>query len=88
MIHFSAAGRGDDGLAWIFAALSLHQLGREREALELAREELELSRRWGAPRTVGISLRVLGLLEGGIGARQFPRELDGGPIPSLEWGPL
>ena len=35
------------------------------EALALAREELELAREWGAPTTVGRSLRALGLIEGG-----------------------
>jgi DNA-binding CsgD family transcriptional regulator len=47
------------------SALALHLLGRVDEALELARAELELSRRWGAPRAIGISLRALGLIEGG-----------------------
>jgi DNA-binding CsgD family transcriptional regulator/tetratricopeptide (TPR) repeat protein len=45
------------------AALALHALGREDEARELAAEELELARRWGAPRTVGVSLRTLGLVD-------------------------
>ena len=45
------------------AAAALHELGREEEARELASEELELARRWGAPRTVGVSLRVCGLVE-------------------------
>jgi len=56
------------------AALSLNELGRKREALELAREELDLSRRWGAPRTVGISLCALGLVEGGEGGEGLLRE--------------
>jgi DNA-binding CsgD family transcriptional regulator len=47
------------------AALALLQLSRRDEALPLAREELELSRAWGAPTTVGRSLRALGLVEGG-----------------------
>jgi DNA-binding CsgD family transcriptional regulator len=47
------------------AAIALQRLGRSEEARALAREELELSRGWGAPRTVGISLRALGLVEGG-----------------------
>ena len=45
------------------AALALHALGREDEARELAAAELELARQWGAPRTVGISLRTLGLVD-------------------------
>ncbi len=47
------------------AALALHRIGRPDEAVELARAELEASRRWGAPRTIGISLRALGLVVGG-----------------------
>jgi DNA-binding CsgD family transcriptional regulator len=47
------------------AALALHRLGRIDEARELAGGELELSRRWGTPRAIGISLRALGLIEGG-----------------------
>jgi DNA-binding CsgD family transcriptional regulator len=47
------------------AALALHRLGQPQEARELAQEELELSRRWGAARNIGISLRALGLVEGG-----------------------
>jgi tetratricopeptide (TPR) repeat protein len=45
------------------AATALHALGREDEARELATEELELARRWGDPRTVGVSLRALGLVD-------------------------
>ena len=47
------------------AALALRQLGRDHEARQLANQELELSRRWGAARTVGVSLRALALLDGG-----------------------
>ena len=47
------------------AAIAMRRLGRTNEARELARQELELSRLWGAPRTIGISLRALGLVEGG-----------------------
>jgi DNA-binding CsgD family transcriptional regulator len=56
------------------AALALHQLGRTDEARALAAEELELSRRWGAPRTIGVSLRALGLVEGGKTGEQLLRE--------------
>jgi DNA-binding CsgD family transcriptional regulator len=44
----------EDGLA----ARALHALGQEQRALELAQGELERSRRWGAPRTLAISLRT------------------------------
>jgi class 3 adenylate cyclase/DNA-binding CsgD family transcriptional regulator len=40
-------------------------LGETDEALELAREELESARAWGAPRALGRALRLLGLCEGG-----------------------
>jgi DNA-binding CsgD family transcriptional regulator len=56
------------------AALALRELGRVEEARELAREELALSRGWGAPRTVGISLRALGLVEGGPAGELLLRE--------------
>jgi DNA-binding CsgD family transcriptional regulator len=56
------------------AALALHRLQRIDEARGLAREELELSRRWGAPRAIGISLRALGLVEGGTDGEQLLRE--------------
>src|SRR5205814_5406096 len=56
------------------AALSLYRLDRGDEARELAQAELELSRRWGAPRTVGVSARALGLVEGGQAAEQLLRQ--------------
>lgn len=42
------------------AALALHHLERESEARLIADENLELARRWGAPRTLGRALRVAG----------------------------
>jgi DNA-binding CsgD family transcriptional regulator len=45
------------------AAAALHALGRDDEARELASQELELARQWGAPRTVGVALRALGLVD-------------------------
>jgi DNA-binding CsgD family transcriptional regulator len=59
------------------AALALHRLGRAGEAVGLARDELELSRRWGAPHTIGVSLRALGLVEGGARGEQLLREAAG-----------
>ncbi|MBV9536773.1 MAG: AAA family ATPase, partial [Solirubrobacterales bacterium] len=56
------------------AALALHRLGRVDEARELGREELELSRRWGAPRAIGVSLRALGAIEVGAACEQALRE--------------
>ena len=51
-----------------YAAEGLRLLDRHDEARALADEELALARRWGAPHTVGASLRVLGLVEGGEAA--------------------
>jgi DNA-binding NarL/FixJ family response regulator len=44
-------------------AQALDLVGRTQEGIALALEELPLSRRWGAPGTVGRTLRVLGTLE-------------------------
>ena len=53
-------------LAWrSHLALPLLALERREEALELTREEVELARAWGAPRAVGVALRVRGMAEGG-----------------------
>ena len=46
------------------AALSLIALGDCREASRLCAEEIELARRWGASRGLGIALRAAGLAEG------------------------
>ena len=47
------------------AALVYAALGDAGEAQRLAGEQLELAREFGRPRTLGISLRALGLVEGG-----------------------
>jgi ATP/maltotriose-dependent transcriptional regulator MalT len=53
-------------LAWrSHLALALLALDRRDEALELAREEVELARAWGSPRPIGIALRARALAEGG-----------------------
>jgi DNA-binding CsgD family transcriptional regulator len=44
-------------------AQGLDGLDRTDEGIALCEEELELSREWGAPRTVGRTLRVLGTLK-------------------------
>jgi DNA-binding CsgD family transcriptional regulator len=62
-------------LAWrSHLALPLLALDRRDEALELAREEVELARAWGAPRALGVALRVRGLAEGGKGGIESLRE--------------
>jgi DNA-binding CsgD family transcriptional regulator len=47
------------------AASALADIGRRGEAQKLAEEELELAREFGAPRAIGIALRVSGVIEGG-----------------------
>ncbi|HEV8099039.1 MAG TPA: LuxR C-terminal-related transcriptional regulator, partial [Gaiellaceae bacterium] len=62
-------------LAWrSHLALALLGLDRRDEALELAREEVELARAWGAPRPIGVALRVRGLAEGGAEGIESLRE--------------
>jgi DNA-binding CsgD family transcriptional regulator len=46
------------------AALVLSRLGRHDDALELAHEEVELARVWGAPRSLGGALCTAGLVSG------------------------
>ena len=46
------------------AALVAHALGDERSARELAFEEVELARAFGAPRALGVALRAAGLVAG------------------------
>jgi len=45
-------------------ALCLHAVGDGAQAVRYAEEELELARRWGAPRALGRALRVAGLVRG------------------------
>jgi class 3 adenylate cyclase/DNA-binding CsgD family transcriptional regulator len=62
-------------LAWrSHLALALLGLERRDEALELAREEVELARAWGAPRPLGVALRAQGLAEGGAEGVETLRE--------------
>ena len=61
--------------AWrSLAALAYHALGETQDALAMAAEEVELARAWEAPRTLGRSLRILGLIEGGEGGIAHIRE--------------
>jgi DNA-binding CsgD family transcriptional regulator len=53
-------------LAWRSnAALALLRIDQAREARRLAEEELDLARRLGVPRALGIALRATGLVRGG-----------------------
>ncbi|MDA0166771.1 AAA family ATPase [Solirubrobacter ginsenosidimutans] len=57
-------------------AVALDQLGMKRKAIELAAEELDRARDWGAPGTVARSLRVLGLLEGAEGIERLEEAVE------------
>ena len=65
----------DFALGWRSeAALAHHLLGDDDAARGLAREQLELARAWGAPRTLGQALRILGVVETGDAALDRLRE--------------
>src|SRR5262249_56502851 len=81
------------GLTWLSeAALARHFLGDRDAAQEVAREQLELARRWGAPRTLGQALRILGVIEGGEEGLEHLREaaaaLEGSPARLQPGSPL
>lgn len=56
------------------AALAVLGLGDRNEARRLVGEEVELARRWRAPRPLGAALRVAGLVEGGGDGLELLRE--------------
>ena len=59
-MYEQADGVASTWMSWRpVACAALLALGRGDEALALAEEELELCRRWGAPRQTGIALRTL-----------------------------
>jgi DNA-binding CsgD family transcriptional regulator len=61
--------------AWRSTAALLHlQLGENEAARVLADEELELARAFGAPRAIGVALRVAGLCRGGQSSLRLLRE--------------
>jgi len=83
--NFAALGGSNPAFLWwrSEAALSLHALGRGSQARRYAAEELELARRWGAPRALGRALRVAGVVNGQpsglIQLREAVEVLDGSP---------
>ncbi|HZE05303.1 MAG TPA: LuxR C-terminal-related transcriptional regulator, partial [Solirubrobacteraceae bacterium] len=64
-------------------AVALSGAGRRDHASRLAARELELARRFGTPRSIGIALRALGLAEGGEHGTELLRE----SIRALESSP-
>ena len=70
-------------------ALALHELGERDAAFDLAAEEVELARRWGAPRALGMAMRTAGLVEGGTAGTALLRdaaEVLAGSFARLEHG--
>jgi DNA-binding NarL/FixJ family response regulator len=62
-------------VAWrSLLTLALLGLQRRDEALELAEQEVEAARAWGAPRPIGVALRVLGMAQGGVEGIETLRE--------------
>jgi DNA-binding CsgD family transcriptional regulator len=74
--HFSAFQFNNPAFAgWRSeAALGLRALGRAVEARELAEEELQLARRWAAPRALGRALRITAMVSGGPTRRAMLEE--------------
>jgi len=56
------------------AALALSSLGDKDEARRLVHEDIEIARRWGAPRPLGAALRAAGLIEPGADGLDLLRE--------------
>ena len=56
------------------AALALSGLGDRDEARRLVHEEIDIARRWGAPRPLGAALRAAGLIEPGGDGLDLLRE--------------
>jgi len=57
-----------------YLALAVHAAGRRDEALALAIESLDRARAWGAPQSIGVALRTLGLVEGGSSGEKLLQE--------------
>jgi DNA-binding CsgD family transcriptional regulator len=56
------------------AALALASIGENDRAAELAADDLQMARRWGAASGVGVALRSVGLVEGGDAGTERLRE--------------
>jgi len=57
-----------------YLALALHAAGRTSDAIPVALEAVDRARTWGAPQSIGIALRTLGLVEGGASGEKLLRE--------------
>jgi class 3 adenylate cyclase/DNA-binding CsgD family transcriptional regulator len=55
-------------------ALAYNAAGRRDDALALALEGVDRARVWAAPQSVGVALRALGLIEGGVSGEKLLRE--------------
>lgn len=66
-------------------AVSLAAVGERSEAIRRATEELDLARRWGTRRAIGVALRAAGLARGDRDGLRLLREsagvLEGSPAP-------
>jgi DNA-binding CsgD family transcriptional regulator len=60
-----------------YAALLLNAAGRTEEAQEISLAAVERARIWGAPRMIGVTLRTLGLVEGGRAGEKHLEEAVG-----------
>ena len=73
--ELALGGITPSAMAWrSYAALQHAALGERDAALALAEEEVELARRLGTPRALGVSLRAYGLVTGELAALQEAAE--------------
>jgi tetratricopeptide (TPR) repeat protein len=78
--RYSPAGRDNRAIAWrVLAVRALAALERRDEARALAREEVALAERWGAPAALGRALRAAGVVDGVEPLRRAVQVLDGTP---------
>jgi DNA-binding CsgD family transcriptional regulator len=84
-IALAIGATSPSSLAWRSEAALAHvTLGARERGLALAREELDLARAFGAPRTLGVALRAAGVVIGGPEGEDLLREavttLDGAGV--------